>query len=655
VNIVYQFGILPPFEGADLVEQQLRMAWEYRKKLTELERESRDAQRAIREANGDIHAAQVRLEATNAACEAAWKDICRHRAKTHKKDEPAAMTDALKARRAEAKLARAALAIARKAWRSRPEAQRQVDALAERLSERIRTEVRAVFSRKGQGLRHGTYTLVEDAAEMARNPKTVPIYRGTQPHNPRYPSWDGGGRIGVQIAGGMTVAELTAGHHTFLRMTAAPPPPPRKDDKPRRVGQKDIRAVWLRVGTNDADRSPVWAKFLVVKQREFPDGAVIMRAIVRKRRIGPRSHWTIGFVLRVPDPVAQPRGLAIAIDVGWRKLRDGVRVCAWHGEDGKSGELLLPKTLVFALTHPDEIRSTRDELFNAAKAKLKAFLSSGVVIPEWLKERTVHMHAWHSPAKLASLLRQWQGQRFEGDAAIWHFLADPENREPHSDGVRSWSERADWWGKDQHLWHYESDERQKGLRMRLDVYRNFGAALTERYGTVVFEDFDLRKVAVRRTEKQEHDNASARHQRTLVAVSDFRAAVEHAFRWRGKYSETVNAAQSTHTCHACGHVAKFDAAAQIVHECVACGAVWDQDENSAQVLLGRYLDRKKGGERAGDERSSGAQSGGGARDGENPNADVEKGESRRARSKRKSLERKARIESARKDSDKVTK
>ncbi len=147
-----------------------------------------------------------------------------------------------------------------------------------------------------------------------------------------------------------------------------------------------------------------------------------------------------------------------------------------------------------------------------------------------------------------------------------------------------------WRYRDRHLWQYEAGQRRSGLRNRRETYRRFGAELATRYETVVFEDFDLRRLVRRQTtnETYRRENATARTNGFHAAAGELRACVLNAFVGRGGTSAKVSALDSTHICHGCGSVEVFDAAAFITHVCTGCGAEWDQDENASKVLLERF-------------------------------------------------------------------
>ncbi len=632
---VYKYGVLPPFENADIVAEQMSLEHKYQNKLTEISRKTRADTRAIEQS----HAYVAHLAAASASAKAelleARKAIKLARSKSRARTE----TDAMKARvedcKAASKQAAITLFAARKELRERADVQLERD----RIKEDSGAAVRA--ARAENGLYWGTYQLSEASVAQAAK---MPLFDGTEPVDPRFRRWTGDGRIGVQIIGGMSLDDLFAGENTQIRITRdTRPAPVRRDGTPRRTGKADRRILWMRVGS-DEKRAAVWAKFPLILHRPLPPSTQLMGATVARRKDGPRERWTAQLSIRVRDVECFESGRgAVAIDLGWRKLPGGIRVASWCGEDGASGEVRLPDELLKSLRHPDELRAVRDKNFNAARDALVQAMA-GMHVPAWLSERVKgrpgkedgSLSQWRSPGRLAALCRMWRDNRFEGDSAAY-------------DALEAWRYH------DFHMWAWETAERTKSRRHRREVYRLFSDALlwlrdedghktgSRRYTTAVFEDFDISKLARKKPTEAAYENKTASSNRQLVASSDIRSAVASAFGIHARGVAKVSASQSTHECHACGHVDAFDAAAAVSHVCSRCGAEWDQDENAALVLLRRYLS----------ERDSGGQNTGGARNPENTNDSAAAKESPRQKSKRMAAERRARIEGARKDNDKA--
>jgi hypothetical protein len=528
-------------------------------------------------------------------------------------------------------------------------------------------------ARHHSGVWWGTYLLVDRAHRASCE---APLYErdGVTPHDPDLPPpWDGSGTVGVQIQSTrpLTVEGALAQKDSRLRIGAPPWPEewlasatltarsPRREDSivgsgrgrrppgtlPGRKGEPDqpapatrpdgTPARWVRdraarhgelrlcVDT-DEHRRPIWATFRLDYHRPLPAGAFITWAAVHRRMRGPHSEWSLCLTVNTPDTatVPVPDRPTVAVDVGWRLMDGAIRVAAWHDSNGKSGELRLTVADVHALRMHADVRSERDRAFDICKVQVKQWIGVSPVAPEWMRDAARAMHAWRRPAKMVRLLRRWESERPERDAA----------EDAALQAVRAWA-TGDW-----ARWATEEACRTRGLRRRRDKYRCFAAELTRAYSTIVIEQFDLRVIATRKaTGADDAENEVARSNRQLAAVSELRDCLLSTAPRRGTQIVAVDAARTTSTCPACGLVADREPALRVRLRCT-CGHEWDQDrEGAAPLLLQRWC------ERPGD-----AEILAGARDPEKDAEANKKKSEKWARAKRMGAAKKARIESARK-------
>lgn len=571
---VYKFGLLAPSTHATEVRELLFTAHRYRNQLTEIERERR---KLIRDALGPgLHEAEVRAEEVEERCVAVSLEIKAHHAAARTRKTPEALTARQKTLKAERKTALAAFRALKRDLYASPATQDALAGIKEMSSERARK------ARGESGLAPhawGTYQRVEAAADASRK---MPLYDGIEPNDPRFHRYGGEGSFAIHLQNDNAMAvEKLFKPNNWVRVDALDarvwiPETPRGER--RRLSRTILR---IRIGV-DEQREPVFATFPMIMHREIPPGSVISWVVVQLRRTGPREEWTVSFTVSLPDakPVpsaARGRG-AVAIDIGWRLVpgivpgTQDLRVCAHYGEDGKTGDLRLRARDLSGLgSFPDSIRANRDDSFNLARRMLSQWIAAETTIPDWLTRATRTLEDWRSPARLAKMVHEWRDARFPADAEIYLALEA-------------------WRYRDRHLWQYETGQRTGALRNRREIYRRFGAMLASRYETVVFEDFDLRRLARRPKtfETDKNENETARTNRFLAATSELRGCILNAFASRGGSSAKVNALDSTRICHSCGSVEVFDAAAFVVHACSACGLVWDQDENASRVLFERF-------------------------------------------------------------------
>ena len=407
----------------------------------------------------------------------------------------------------------------------------------------------AAEARRRRGCSWGTGGLIEESARQAGCLAQGGSGVGDLP---QFAPWDRVGRVGVQIQGGMSIAELQGGQDTQARL----------------LGAGKWRQLWLRLGSTGGRKS-IWAVWPVVLHREFPPGARIKWVRVHVTRVADRDQWSAQFVLDVPAPLAPPaprNGGTVAVDVGWRLFGEEIRVASWVDDAGKSGELRLPAGILSHWHKTQDLQSIRAKNFNRARATLCARRSE---LPPALQEETTHAYAWKASRRLTGLVRRWSEARAPGDEALFEEL-------------EAWAQQ------ERHLWMWEAFGRRNILRQRREIYRLFGRWLADTYATVVVEHLDMREFAEHPGEDEEEESPATkggRPQRFTVALSILRTTAERMVRAAGGEWVKAPAAWTTQRCADCQRRERFDAAKEVVHTCSHCGRTWDQDLNAARNLL----------------------------------------------------------------------
>lgn len=611
---VYRYGLRRPVEGDQEVRTQMRLAHRYRNTLVEIEHARRDAVRAFRMAHGDIQQLTLEVQKEDAVVYAAVQAAKAAKMEARSAAAPEHLREAVVVAKAAKKAALDRLRQARKTVKEDPDAVKQLDLIEERAAD-LRRNARAHC-----GVYWGTYLLIEDADVQAR---AVPYYdiSGTGPNNPGFSRWCGEGMIGVQTQGGLGVADAF-GDDTMMRIEPGTLPKG-ADPLSKRSARRKFTVLALRIGSDG--RAPRWARFPMLMHRPLPTDGIIKRVAVALRKIGPREEWVATLTVESADVQGMPfsaKGM-VGIDLGWRLLeRDGakhLRVAAWHDTDDRHGELVLDQWTMSGLMKADELRSVRDDNFNDARVALKEHLVA-LVVPQWMQVATVTLMQWRAIARLTALVHRWKKNRFQGDDVAYEALEA-------------------WRYHDHHLWQWETSQRTGAGRARREAYRVFASRLAKAYEKVVLEGFDLRRVArlLSVEEATKAENLTARHMRTLAAVSELRSCIEQAFGLRRHWATqsrpgnfgrvvVVAAKDTTKTCFQCGSIEQWDQANELRHTCSKCGSSWDQDQNAAKNILLR-------------ERSGGAMDDGGARTDGNQNDSGAADESRWQRARRMKREK----------------
>lgn len=498
---VYRYGLLPPTMAGDRVDEQIRLAHRYQNTLIEIERRRRDAVAAIQRSHdttaplvaqeaalvAQLHAQRQSIAATAAAARSKKAVTPEQRAQT------TAMKEQLRTVRAELTAARAAL---------RDDA--SVGAQIRAVNESAKVESKA--ARAACGVYWGTYLLIEQALDAARRHPTPPHFR----------RWTGDGAVGVQIQGGMTVAEALAADDARLQLDLTPQPVPGRSGKPR-------PRIRLRVGSTET-RDPIWAEWPVIYHRPLPPAGMIKTAKVVRRRLCGKDEWSLHVTVTQPVEAVThtdaPR--IVAVDLGWRRTPDSLRAGGWS-DGGDDHDIMLDPSVPGELRKASDIRAIRDRHQNEIQAQLVAWRESMETLPAAHGEALTFLPQWKSPARFAALARWWRDHRIEGDDVVVSAL-------------EAWRKR------DRHLWLYETGARRSAVARRREQYRRLAADLASRYDVLVIERLALDKTIAMPLPESERENVpQGRRQQVQVAPSELRSALVNAFTSRRRTVVSVSA------------------------------------------------------------------------------------------------------------------
>lgn len=603
---VYKYGLLPPTANAELASETFRKRRYYQNQLVtienarrhryraersrlfprvaELEARAAVLERSVEEARQKISSGKsasrsravdpglaAEVSRLRAELRVTWRDlkVTKHPiARVHLE----AMVAALPARAAEAsgeerekiekKLdeTRRRLAKIPAAGEAERSLVAELDARARAIDEEAALAIKALRPT----LFWGTYLLCEEAAVRAAsdNPGVL-AYDDAPPH--RLES-----RLGIQIQGGMSVAEL--GSDTRLQIGPMPA------FRTRPTGAVFARGAWarttLRIRVGSDGRRPIWAEFPMVMHRPLPADARIMWAYVTRRPCGARVPWRHELCLVVESrgheaPRTERRGV-VAVNFGWRQMEGGdLRVAVARGEGGgPAEEIRLPARLRSGFLKCRDLQEIMDRSFNEARGRLVAWAAAHDG-PEGFGETFAALAAWRSQHRLATWVDYWRDHRFAGDDEIYEVLLAWDARRRHL---------GDW------LAHF----RRKLLDQRRDHYRCAAKRLVLKCGRVVVEDFLVSDVARRSpAEEVEEGGEVARWNRHVAAPGELRLAICQAAQKHGTKVVAAESTNNTRRCHACGELYEWDPARELVHTCPGDGVAWDQDENNVENQLKR--------------------------------------------------------------------
>lgn len=411
------------------------------------------------------------------------------------------------------------------------------------------------------GLHWGNYNAVIDSYETARSQA---IKKGI---DLKFHAFTGEGRLTSQIQGGMTQADLLS---CAKGQVSAQPEP---NDITSRKRAPMMHDLVMRV---DSEAGGSWAMLM---SRPFPDDAKIKQVQLVRRRVA--SHYRESVVMTATGNVEIPKavGDVVAVDLGWRRLTNGIRVATFVYEDGQVDHIICPERVISMLQHCDDIRSRRDEMRLAILARIAR-----------IQNDTGFYGFRNGPTELAALasgIRQTPPAAFGRIARLaWAWKEYPDWRSGDFDAINEWRR------KDKRLWEEEANLRDHALAVRLDHYRKEATRVLNNVGTLVLEKFDIAKIALKETPSgDETEQVQAmRHYRMIAAPGLLRQWLIIQANKRGIEIPPGHEGESNNPHADCGTRHAVPDEKALRRYCPRCGSYYDVDENACRVMLKAYLE-----------------------------------------------------------------
>lgn len=542
--MVYEYGCLAPTSGEDVLLAEMRRRNDLWNKLVEIDRAYRAKVREVIAPPEDPVAPLLEELAS-----------VQEEIKQRRKRERSGRVDVtdLQARASDLRTRiKEARQLAREERKRLAEVHRGLlDALD---SERKQAVLQA---KRGSGL---YWTNADDVLASYETARKKAMRAGT---DLKFHPWRGEGKIFIRYQHGLPVPGLFGGD---TKLQIAPVSQEAWDHPQRSVRRKAARTrVLFRVTSEN--RKPVWIELPMVMHRPIPAESEVRSAAIIRTKVGDKFKYKLTITATIPENSRKlKRHGIIGIDLGWRIMKDGLRVAYWADNQNHSGELRLESRTIDAFAKLPDLQSIRDTHFNDIKKELTTWLAANSC-PEWLQEATGSLEQWRSPRRLAGLITRWRENRFSGDEEIMSSIEQ-------------------WLARENHLYHWQVNLQDQLGRRRREEYRKFAAWVANNYDKVVLEDFDLRQMAQKpKPEEGTSGSLPMDRQRVIASVSTLRQAIDNACRREGTEIIYAQAARTTIQCHKCGHVEKYDAANSVWHTCPKCGDLHDQDFNAAMNLV----------------------------------------------------------------------
>lgn len=556
--VVRRYGLREPLDWGDDCDQQLFLMNQLWNSLVEIERHHRKAYFDLMKEDRAVAELSEKIEVLNQEKQQILteRNSLRRKYQTRKAPGTAPLDERL--REISVNLRELSITAKEKRAKARKQLRPQMEALTrQRLTA-------AKEARRNSGLWWGNYNAVCRGYEFARRRVWQ---RGGELH---FRSFDGSGRFVNQIQGGMPVEKLFDGSHSQVKIIPLPidaySHPSRGE---RRRQQRTELTICVYTGVNEAGkRYRRTLTFPMIMHRPLPDNAVIKEVFVRRYRQGTDLNWSATITATctgVVDGKHEGRH-ACGVDLGWRKVEDGLRVATIVGSDDEARYVVLPKAILQKLDYVDELRGRIYQAANEIRTWLVEMLDQLDGLPEVINSCVNSLHK-HGQASQRALVRL---------ALLWRDACPGFEKDIY--------ERLEQWRKNDKRWRNEMDNlRTKALARRADFYRNEAKRIAREFAIIGLEELDLRRFAKRATNGEENNQfvTKIRLNRERAALSELRKWIEiqaakHA-------AEIVQCSgESTLLCHCCGHVNTSTSKRwkDIVWQCEACGVEWDQDVNA---------------------------------------------------------------------------
>ena len=438
-----------------------------------------------------------------------------------------------------------------------------------RLDELTRQRLAAVKeARRNSGLWWSNYNEICRSYEHARRK----VWRnGGKLH---FRAFDGSGRFANQIQGGAPVEKLFDGSHVQVKIKPLPleaySHPSRGE---RRRLQRTKLTICIYTGADESGkRVRRTLTFPMTLHRPLPDDALIKEVIVKRYRQGARFYWSVSFTATCIGVAVDKHNSkrVCGIDLGWRKVENGLRVATIVASDDEVHHIVLPKVILQKLDYVDALKSRIDRAANELHTWLLQQLSRLDRLPEDIAScvNILPKPGHASQRALLQLVLRW--------------------RKVCPDFAKDINECLEQWRNQDKRWRNEMDNlRAKVLARRADFYRNEANLIAREFAVIGLEKLDLRRFAQRANDGEEKDRsfAEARLNRERAALSELRTWIEFQ---ADKYASEIVlcSGESTRQCHCCGHINMPNSRnwKNIIWKCSACDIEWDQDVNAGYNL-----------------------------------------------------------------------
>lgn len=415
-------------------------------------------------------------------------------------------------------------------------------------------------ARQNSGVWWGNYNFIVRAFESARS---AALRRGS---SVRRRTEGGSGRLTNTLQGGAAVEHLFDGSlsQIFIRHPQDKAWSAESRGTRRRLQRTTLTAtIFVRSGER---RNVTWP---MIMHRSIPLDALVKNVVVTRRKIGERWKWAVSFTCtRTIDGEIPPStsNKLVAVDVGWRRVSDGLRVATVLPSNGEPRFIILPHEILNSFAFINELR-----------ARIQESAQHGIDLLQKLNSDNYG-------APYSDLLKAFQSREERKYHYLLEFCRGKFFREQPIDAIDSQIIR--WRREYLRSTNWLINQQRKVVARRNHYYQNSIIDIVSDVSELIVSDIQLSKLV-----DQGHQDLTseffprrAHYYRIVAAPSRFMRIMEAQSAKRRIMLHKIEVKHPV-PCQRCGSTVRKSRADALTQVCGTCDAEFDIDVAACQNLL----------------------------------------------------------------------
>jgi hypothetical protein len=325
--------------------------------------------------------------------------------------------------------------------------------------------------------------------------------------------------------------------------------------------------------------------FNIVLHRQLPAGAIVKKVVWLGHRDVFGWHWSIAVTVEIPPQAKRANlGRTAALDVGWRKIGDYLRIGMLTDCDGNSFEFRLPLIASTSKTRrANEHIYKRDNSFDEMIPEsyyeaLNLDERIGLMVED-VKSKLRASLPDNLPEEIRASVGQLTKMRQGGLVRLLRALEAAGIAEQSQNEIRAWLIEND------KLRRRKTALETRLLNRRRWIYGNIAAWVAQRYDVLIWEGGLNIKSMIESSDKA-HALKLADRYHQWAATSELRLQIKNAAAKSGMQIIDGVTAFSSSTCNVCGE--QVEKADEFQLRC-GNGHSFDRDVNGARNLLAQVI------------------------------------------------------------------